>query len=142
MSLCDHSFLGYMAITTSTPQCKTVGVYYVKNGEKRGRVAYPDIAAALRLHQSSIDREIPQHHRQRTLLESIAEIDLVKNILLDCMHLVCLSVLRKLLLHWTNTQTTKHLPNDIPSKLIPNSITFCVVFRSLLFFSSRTNFTK
>ncbi len=34
---------------------------------------------------------------------------MIKNIPLDYMHLVCMGVMRKLLIHWVNCQTTQHL---------------------------------
>ena len=90
------------------PKCKTVGVYYVKPGRKKGRVIYPDMEAALRTHQSFISRETAEHHKMRSIIEDL-KIDMVRDIPLDYMHLVCLGVMRKLLLHWVKRRTSHHL---------------------------------
>ena len=44
----------------------------------------------------------------KTILEDLT-IDMVKDIPLDYMHLVCLGVMRKLLIHWVNRQATEYL---------------------------------
>lgn len=90
------------------PKCVTRGQYYTKPGAKKGRVVYPDMDAALRSHQSFMDREHPNHHNTRTVLEDL-NIDMVADIPFDYMHLVCLGVMRKLLKHWVSRTTSRHL---------------------------------
>ena len=70
---------------------------------KKGRVTYPDMKAALRTHQSFIE-----HHKMRSIIEDL-KIDMVRDIPIDYMHLVCLGVMRKLLLHWVKRRTSHHL---------------------------------
>jgi hypothetical protein len=63
--------------------------------------------AALRTHQTFTDRETPGHHKMRSVLEDL-QIDIIKDITLDYMHLVCMGVMGKFLIHWVNRQTTQH----------------------------------
>ena len=90
------------------PKCETVGVYYVKPGKKKGRMTYPDTQAVLRTHESFIRRESAEHHRMRSIIEDL-EIDMVRDMPLDYMHLVCLGVMRKLLIHWVKRRTSHDL---------------------------------
>lgn len=112
--ICDAPARSFVAGTCghtgkfACPKCKTVGINFVKPGRKKGRIVYPEMEAALRTHQSFVDREIPDHHKMRTVLEDL-NIDMVKDIPLDYMHLVCIGVMRKLLIHWVNRQATQHL---------------------------------
>jgi hypothetical protein len=64
--------------------------------------------AALRTHQTFTDRETPEHHKIISVLEDL-QIDMIKDIPLDHMHLVSIGVMAKLLIHWVNRQTTQHL---------------------------------
>lgn len=86
------------------PKCRTVGKYYVIPGEKKGRIVFRDLNAPLRTHECFIQQRNPEHHVARSLFEDIG-IDMVNDIPLDYMHLVCLAVVRKLLIHWFNRKT-------------------------------------
>ena len=93
----------------SCPKCRTSGRYFTEPGRRRGRVVYPDMDAALRSHQLFTDRENPEHHNQRTVLEDLIGIDMVVDFPHDYMHLVCLGVMRKLLRHWTRRSTYNYI---------------------------------
>jgi hypothetical protein len=65
--------------------------------------------AALRTHQTFTDRKAQARHKMKSVLEDL-QIDMIKDIPLDYMHLVCMGVMgNKLLIHWMNHQTTQHL---------------------------------
>ena len=107
----DRSFIcGIVGHTGyySCPKCITDGHYYRKPGRRKGRVTNPDMEAALRTHQTFIDREHPEHHVRRTILEDLT-IDMVRDFPIDYMHLVCLGVMRKLLKAWVKRATSMHL---------------------------------
>lgn len=112
--ICDAPARSFVAGTCghtgkfACPKCKAIGINFVKPGKKKGRIVFPDMEAALRTHQTFIDRETPEHHKMRSVLEDL-QIDMIKDIPLDYMHLVCMGVMRKLLIHWVNRQTTQHL---------------------------------
>ena len=115
--VCDapaRSFLTGTAGHTSKeacPKCTTIGTYVVAPGKKKGRVTYPDMDAALRTHESFIEREHPKHHKMDSILEEIG-IDLVDGGPLDYMHVVLLGVMRKLLNRWVKRDTCLHLITD------------------------------
>jgi len=90
------------------PKCKTTGIYYSKPGKTRGRETFPDLDSELRTHLSFVNRESPEFHNFTTILEEL-EIDMIMDIPLDYMHLVCLGVVKKLLSHWLKRGTVCHL---------------------------------
>ncbi len=90
------------------PKCKTAGIYYSKPGKTRGRETFPDLDSELRTHLSFVNRESPEFHNFTTILEEL-EIDMIMDIPLDYMHLVCLGVVKKLLSHWLKRGTVCHL---------------------------------
>lgn len=92
----------------SCPKCVTAGRYYKKPGCRSGRVTYPDMDAALRTHETFTERDHPDHHVRRTILEDLA-IDMVRDFPIDYQHLVCLGVMRKLLKAWVKRATARHL---------------------------------
>lgn len=92
----------------SCPKCVTEGFYYVTPGKHKGRVTYPDMEAALRTHQTFVDREQPDHHVRLSVLEDLS-IDMVLDFPIDYQHLVCLGVMRKLLKTWVKRSTSVHL---------------------------------
>ncbi|XP_032797174.2 uncharacterized protein LOC116933525 [Daphnia magna] len=112
--ICDAPARSFVAGTCghtgkfACPKCKAIGINFVKPGKKKGRIVFSDMEAALRTHQTFTDRETPEHHKMRSVLEDL-QIDMIKDIPLDYMHLVCMGVMGKLLIHWVNRQTTQHL---------------------------------
>ncbi|XP_077536347.1 uncharacterized protein LOC144148704 [Haemaphysalis longicornis] len=80
---------GYYSCT----KCTVKGTY------KKGRVCFPDISKRLRSDASFRDQVQVWHHHGTTILEEL-RIDLVQDVPLDYMHLVCLGVMRKLLKLW------------------------------------------
>ena len=92
----------------SCPKCVTEAFYYIKPGRQKGRVTYPDMDAALRTHQTFVDREQLDHHVRLSVLEDLS-IDMVRDFPIDYQHLVCLGVMRKLLKTWVKRSTSVHL---------------------------------
>ncbi|CAN7943221.1 unnamed protein product [Ixodes pacificus] len=80
---------GYFSCT----KCQTEGDFL------NGRMCFPQLDATLRTDGSFRSHAQEEHHLQRTELEKLP-IDLVKNVPLDYMHLVCLGVVSKLLRLW------------------------------------------
>lgn len=102
-------------------KCRTVGKYYVIPG-KKGRIVFRDLNAPLRTHECFIQQRNPEHHVARSLVEDIG-IDMVNDIPLVYMHLVCLGVVRKLLIHWVNRKTkcillSRDVLDEVSRKLI------------------------
>ena len=90
-------------------KCRTNGVYYRKPGKKGGRITYPDMDAALRLHDDFLSDKSRDYYLFRSILADIDGIDMVKDFPSDYMHLCCLGVMKKLLHHWLNRETVYHL---------------------------------
>ncbi|CAN7951930.1 unnamed protein product, partial [Ixodes pacificus] len=80
---------GYFSCT----KCQTEGDFL------NGRICFPQLDATLRTDGNFRSHAQEEHHLQRTELEKLP-IDLVKNVPLDYMHLVCLGVVSKLLRIW------------------------------------------
>ncbi|XP_077551176.1 uncharacterized protein LOC144164773 [Haemaphysalis longicornis] len=88
LSIKGHS--GYF----SCSKCVTEGDHL------QGRMCFPQLDAALRTDASFRSKEQEEHHIGETILEELP-IDMVCQIPLDHMHLICLGVMRKLILLWT-----------------------------------------
>lgn len=82
-----RSHTGYYSCT----KCSVKGSYIA------GRVCFPTLANTLHTDQSFHSKSQEQHHTGRSILEELP-MDMVKDIPLDYMHLVCLGVMQKLLL--------------------------------------------
>jgi hypothetical protein len=63
----------------SCHKCTTHGVYYRKPGKKGGRVTYPDMDAALRLHEDFLSDKSQGYYLFRSILADIDGIDMVKD---------------------------------------------------------------
>ena len=83
-------------------KCRTNGVYYRKTGKKGRRITYPDMDAALRLHDDFLSDKSQDYYLFRSILADIDGIDMVKDFPSHYMHLCCLGVMKKLLHHWLN----------------------------------------
>lgn len=118
----------------SCPKCTTSGSYYKKPGRHGGRVVYPDMDSALRTHQSFVDRDDPDHHTQRTILEDLG-IDMVLDLPTDYMHLVCIGVMKKLLKTWKKRATSHHL-------ITPEQVGLSTITTSLYIFTANYSFTS
>ena len=107
-------FISFYPIIFSTTQvacskCHTRGITYKKDSEQRGRVVFHDHRAEPRTHLSFISRtDLVFHGHERSILEKI-DIDMVQDIVLDYMHVVCLGVMRKLLKFWVKRDTKRNL---------------------------------
>jgi len=65
-----------------------------------GRVVYLDEEAERRDDDSFRNSAQDQHHTGESSLKDLPGVDMVFDFILDYMHLVCLGVMKKLLLHW------------------------------------------
>ena len=70
-----------------------------QKGQWKGKMTYPDLNAALQTDSSFNEMLDKSHHNGPTPL-AISGINLVSDMVLDYMHLVCLGVVRKLLMLW------------------------------------------
>ncbi len=71
--ICDApglSLPAHMGNKFACPKCKAIGINFVKPG-KKGRIFFPDMKAALRTHQTFTDRETPEHHKMRSIVEDL-----------------------------------------------------------------------
>nr|XP_037285805.1 uncharacterized protein LOC119178671 [Rhipicephalus microplus] len=84
-----RSHTGYYSCT----KCDVKGVYC------EGRVCFPNVNARKRTDDSFRLKVQEEHHTGESILEELP-FDLVKDIPLDYMHLVCLGVMNKLLTLW------------------------------------------
>uniref|UniRef100_A0A1Y1K5S2 Transposase domain-containing protein n=1 Tax=Photinus pyralis TaxID=7054 RepID=A0A1Y1K5S2_PHOPY len=79
----------------SCSKCNIHGVY------RNNRVCFPpEHNTKLRTHEEFIAKSDSPHHLGTSVLELIPNIDMIRDIPLDYMHLVCLGVMRKLLFLW------------------------------------------
>lgn len=79
---------------SSCTKCITEGSYI------NGKMCFPEINAQLRSDEDFRSRKDENHHIGHSVLLEIPNLDIVHNIPLDYMHLVCLGVMRKLLYAW------------------------------------------
>lgn len=64
------------------------------------KLVFPHITKSDRTDASFRSREDPQHHVYDSILENIESIDMVKDFVIDEMHIVHLGVVRKLVIFW------------------------------------------
>lgn len=76
---------GYYSCT----KCTSSGAYH------NDRIHFPETTFVKRTHDSFLLQSCQEYHTGRTILERIPGIDLVKDIVLDYMHLMCLGVTKK-----------------------------------------------
>jgi len=79
---------------SSCTKCITEGSYI------NNKVCFPEINAELRTDKDFRLRKDEDDHIGQSVISEIPNFDLVYNIPLDYMHLVCLGVTRKLLYMW------------------------------------------
>lgn len=63
------------------------------------RVIFSEFTSSLRTNETFRNKLQPEHHKHNTILENL-DIDLVEQVPLDYMHLICLGVTKKMLLLW------------------------------------------
>lgn len=80
---------GYFSCT----KCTLSGVY------KNDRMHFPETTFVKRTHDSFVLQSCEEYHTGRTILEKIPGIDLVQDIALDYMHLMCLGVTKKFIVN-------------------------------------------
>lgn len=85
--LCIKGHSGYSSCT----KCTQEGEYLLD------RVCFPNLNFNKRTHQDFINKTDEDHHVGDTILQRIPGINLIEDIPLDYMHLVCLGVVKKLL---------------------------------------------
>lgn len=106
----------------------------------QNRVVFLNLNAQLRTDESFRSKRDEDHHHGTSILEDL-DIDMVKDVPLDPMHLIYLGVMRKLLLLWLKGPLTSRLPrlkfNNICEKMVSFSSwiprDFARKSRSLLF---------
>jgi hypothetical protein len=80
-----------------------------KPGKKHGRVVFPVHKAPLRTHASFVNQEDAGFHVRESILVQFKQFDMIKDDVLDYMHVVCLGSMRKLLQFWVKRDTRLHL---------------------------------
>ncbi|XP_064465345.1 uncharacterized protein LOC135376812 [Ornithodoros turicata] len=109
LSVKSHS--GYFSCT----RCTTKGSY------RNGHVCFPEMNAPLRDDTGFRAAAQEQHHTGSTILREIA-IDLVHQVPLEYMHLVCLGVMRKLLLLWCKATSASRISSAKREELSQKNI--------------------
>ncbi|CAN8006892.1 unnamed protein product, partial [Ixodes hexagonus] len=84
-----RSHTGYYSCT----KCTVKGIYI------EGRVCFPDISRSPRTNATFRGQLQEQHHIGETILKELP-MDMIKDVPLDYMHLICLGVVHKLLTLW------------------------------------------
>ncbi|XP_075737303.1 uncharacterized protein LOC142776830 [Rhipicephalus microplus] len=97
-----RSHTGYYSCT----KCDVKGVYC------EGRVCFPNVNARKRTDDSFRLKVQEEHHTGESILEELP-FDLVKDIPLDYMHLVCLGVMNKLLTLWVRGPKVTRLGSKV-----------------------------
>jgi hypothetical protein len=95
---CTKSFNGFSGCDNCT-----------QRGEYKGRLVYPEINAPLRTDVAFDEMADAEHHKKKSPLAGLG-IGLVSTFPLDYMHLVCLGVMRRLLVAWTDRSSPQRLP--------------------------------
>ena len=97
--VCDASARSFITCTKGhsgyfgCPKCTVEGDYL-------GRMSFPEVDAPLRSNESFRGRHQSEHHLGYSPLEDILDFDIVQQIPLDYMHLVCLGVVKKMINLW------------------------------------------
>lgn len=82
-----------------------------QEGEYIKSIIFPEVKFTLRTNKSFRSKEQEEHHTGVSLLEKL-EIDMVHQIALDYMHLVCLGIKKRLLLFWVKGPKNVRLNMD------------------------------
>ncbi|XP_032682276.1 uncharacterized protein LOC116849334 [Odontomachus brunneus] len=86
--MCTKSHSGYFCCHKCTQEGE-----YIKS------VVFPEINFTMRTDKSFRNKEQDEHHTGDTILQKL-NIDMVSQVAIDYMHLVCLGVMKRLLLFW------------------------------------------
>lgn len=97
-----RSHTGYYSCT----KCDVKGVYY------ESRVCFPNITARKRTDASFRSKIQEEHHTGESILEELP-FDLVRDVPLDYMHLVCLGVVNKILALWVRGPKATRLGSKV-----------------------------
>lgn len=81
------------------PKCVTKGVYFRPHKSKKGSVVYPCLEEKLRNNLSFREKHQPLHHNGTSIIENL-NVDMIKSIPSDPMHLLDLGIMKKLLSAW------------------------------------------
>ena len=84
---------------------------------------FPNHTAPLRTHDEFVNQMDSSHHNRKTILEELPNFNLVDDVALDYLHVVCLGCMRKLLRFWLKRDTrssliSKEALNKISKKLV------------------------
>jgi len=72
----------------------------VQEGEYINSIIFPELNCLLRTNESFRKKQQEEHHVGTSILESL-KINMISQVALDYMHLVCLGIMKKLLQFWT-----------------------------------------
>lgn len=114
--ICTKGHTGFYSCT----KCTVHGKY----NEQYKRVCFPSEIGQLRTHKDFIDHVQEEHHVNHTILEEIPHFDIVDDIPLDYMHLVCLGVTKKLLLLWISGKPPHKLQTEAVQRISKILISF------------------
>ncbi|XP_068989263.1 uncharacterized protein [Neodiprion pinetum] len=90
---------------SSCTKCTIKGTY------ANGRICFPELTARERTDTDFRNKTDDDYHAGDCCLEEIPRFDIIKNVPLDYMHLVCLGVVRKLLYLWLFGDLKYRLPH-------------------------------
>jgi hypothetical protein len=130
-----HSFVCDAPARAMLKNTKSFSGYYgcdrcIQSGKYLGRMTYPDTTSTLRTDEQFKALLYEDHHLNEipSPLAQLSTIGLVNDFVLDYMHLVCLGVTRKLLLHWIKGP----LQTRLPSKSVADISEMMVKLRSYI----------
>lgn len=108
---CTKSHVGY----SSCDRC-------CEEGEWRGRVVYLANDIAEKRSDLSFREQIDENHHKGISPICQLTLDLISDVCLDYMHLICLGVMKKLLIHWMrgplNTRLSSQVIAEISNRLL------------------------
>lgn len=93
-----------------------------QEGEWNRTVTFPEIDNPLRTNESFITMEQEEHHNGESILTRL-KIDMIFNVTIDYMHLVCLGVIKRFLQLWTKGPKDIKLPKNSLDVLNSNLLT-------------------
>lgn len=91
----------------------------IQEGECENHVILSEINSTLRTDKSFRNKQHPQHHTGTSILEEL-NIDMVSQVALDYLHLVCLGVMKRLINIWIKGPTNLRFTNNQQSTINKN----------------------
>jgi len=99
--ICDAPAKSFVLYTTGHTGYYSCSKCFVKGEYRNNRICFPDANLCSERSDMEFRQQVnAKHHLGVSVLEQLPQFDMVQNVVLDYMHLICLGVMRKLLFLW------------------------------------------